>query len=739
MTRGVREPAARWRRLGERMDRGTPERKLSSVLITIAAFALTVVVAFVGVLVGSYQERIERDHSRVPASWATAVESTNEGPRWRIIADVVDDRWVHVIVIVPDAGSPLPPGLVQWPEPGDVVLSPGLKGTALGDEIVGRYGEQEASEVIGPSGVVSVTERIAYVRPSADLSSQTSGLPYGTLGVPFPNDPWQEGLIGGAAYQRPLGRALIEFGLVFGLPALILMCVSARTASVRRDRRLRMLVILGAGPRECIAVLWGSVGRPLMAGAVAAAVALLIVAAVDLPIPATGAVLSSRDIRAQLPLILLCAVVGWLLSLGVVLVSNWPRRARGTRPAGPVRRERAWGMVGLPIASVASALVLLWTFSWEDAWPRILVVYAGVAGCAVFLPSFVGSLTAVIAKCLVWLGRSAGSAACIVAGRQLLHDPRAVRRLAAGMALIIVLIANAIVLSSLKNSYVREAEKMQATFGSSLADVQTPESEEAHRLLTTVLDGEAGILALSLDYDGGEDASSTLTATCPTLTAVGLSCDDGIIEDLDSTSDPRLGVVFSWAREGGIHVKVGDPLSAETGLLYAVSFDGEDLPLDRMAAELSHAMIPAPQILPLGESWVAGLQESRDQGRWTVLGAAVSTVLLGLSIAGSAAGDAGVQSRKAGVASLWGADIRFAAIVVAGRVLVPLIVAVTTGALVALVTTYPLTLPPLSAKLTAGYFLATTVLPVAAALVISVVSIRFQAAQLAEWRPGKER
>lgn len=731
--------AMSWRRLGARMDRDAPERRTSAMMIALGTFALTMIIAFVGILIGSYQERLERDYSRVPASWFTAAEKTNEGARWQIISDSAGDHWVHVIVIVPGNDAPLPPGLSRWPEPGDVVLSPGLKDSSIGHEIVQRYG-QEAPGVIGASGVVSSTERLAYVRPENAVLSQVYGLPLTDFGAPFPAHPGQEGFLGGAAYQRSLEMALLGYGLTFVIPSLILMMVSSRTGSARRDRRLQVLAILGAAPRDSSAVLWGAVGRPLIVGGVGAALALSIVAAMDVPVPGPDVMLRSQDVRAQLPIILLCALTGWLASVGIVMLGNRPRRARGTRPRRAIPREKWWKILLLPVVCVVTTQALIATLSWEDATPRILLIYVGIALVALTLPAFVGAATFLLARLLVRLGRAAGNAACIVAGRQLLHDPRAVRRLASGMALIIVLMAHSLVLANLTNSQTRHAEAVHSVFGSSILEVTGNVGSEAQTtLLSSALDGHGGVLAISVSFDNGRVGPAVVTASCPVLAAVNLACTNGRVDPAALEDDGRLYYLVTSLGADDAVVDVGDPWSADESLLYAVSYDGEDLPASSIRAELAHTMLPPPSVYPVGQSWVDGLQEARDQAQWNIVGAAAATVLLGLAVTGSVLGDTGAHSRRVGVTSMWGAGRRFAAVVVAGRVLLPLLVAVGTGGLAALVTTYPLTMPPLDSQLPSGYFTATMVLPLVAAVLVTIVGIRSQFQQLSAWRPGAER
>lgn len=731
-----------WRRLGAEVDRGTPERRTGSLTLVVATVFLTLAVAAMGILIGSYQERLERDYARVPTSYTGAGETTSEGPRWRIIDDTADGRWVHIFVVEPDTGAPLPPGLVSWPAAGEVVLSPALRGTAAGDEVLARYGS-DSGQVIGSDGVVSPEERIAYVRPSADILEHVEGIPLTGYGVPYPARADQEGFFGGAAYQRSLTQALTGAGLAVVLPAIVFSLVATRSGSARRDRRLQILRAQGAGPREHLPFLWGAAGRALVAGGLGALAILTVTMVVDVPVPGAGATILARDVRSQAPLVLCSAACGWLLAVGLFVVMNRPRRLRGTRPRPAPSRPRRWTLPLLPAACLLMILALIATLSWEDASPRLLIGYAGLFLVALTLPSFIGGVTSLLAVAVTRIGRRVGRPAMIVAGRQLLHDPTAVRRLGAGMAIMVVLIGHATVLSSLTNSFTRDAQATQAAFGSSVLElsgrIDTPDQKA---LLDDVLADRAGVIAVMMPQDVHDPAATTaLTADCPTLEALNLPCLAGTFPRMDLDPDGRVDYLVPAAWSKTVTIAVQDPLTvtgnSEAASLSVVSYDGRALPIEEMRDNLSRSMLPPPVIEPVGEAWITGLQENRDQARWNTVGAGILTVLFGFAITAAVLGDVTTHSRRTGVLSLWGAGRGFILGISIVRVLIPLLVAISTGAVVAYTTTIPYLLPPLDGDLPAGYGLTTTVLPLLAAIFITLLSAAIQATALRRWRPGR--
>ena len=706
-------------------------------MLIVATTALTLVMMLAGLLVGTYHNRVERDFSRIPVSWATGVDRVDSGPRWRIIADTAEGRWVHVIVLVPGQGAELPPGLSVWPEPGEGVLSPALAGTRAGEEITDRYGHG-AGHTLGMDGVVSRTERIAYVRPTDDVLPQVTGLPFGELGVPFDAGVDQVGLIGGAAYQPTLPMALTEFGLTFFAPGVVLMAAAARAGSRRRDRRLLVLRVLGAGPRVRLAVLRGSLGVPLVIGGAAAVALSALLLVVDFPVPGSGYTLLARDARASSPLMAGGLIVGWLLCLMIAMLMNVPRRSRGTRVHVADRPERAWKILGLPAVCLLAVITLVGTAGWEDNTPRIWLVYGSVALVALAIGPFIGASTALVARGVIALGRRTGAAALIIAGRQLLGDPKAVRRLATGTALLVVLVAVSLVLSTLNNSKVREAQSIQEEYGTSVLEiagfVETPAQQSA---LREALGAEGGaVLARSLVFDDRTALPTVITGDCAALEDLSLTCVDGEVELDGADLDPRVRLLAGPGDPDRASIRVADPFTASEGELYAVSRGGTDLPVDGIKRELAQKVLPAPEGSAVGDSWIAGLAQSRDKARWNTVGAGAATVLLGLALAAAVLGDTGAASRRAGVLSMWGAGRGSAALIVIGRVLLPLIVAVVSGGLTTMVLTYPLTLPPLDARLPADYFVATIALPLLAACGVALVGAATQARELARWRPG---
>lgn len=727
-------------RLGRRTDAGSAERSIAAVLVAVATFFMVIAVGFVGIISAQYQERLEHDRARVATAWMSAAEPVTSGPRWRVFADAVDSRSVSVVVIVPGPGAPLPPGLTQWPAPGEVVLSPVLAANQDGDVLVARYGWRSPS-TIGLDGLVSPTERFVYVRPSAAQEPTTFGYPMTQLGLPWETTVLSNGMIGGAGNQFPYTRVVIGFVLGVVIPALVLVITSMRVASGRRDRRRSVLQVLGARRRDDLAFLAGALIVPVLCGAGAGLLALAIHFVIDLRLPGNGYILQAAYARAHPLWVLGGGVLGAVIAVAVMVGANMIRRQRGTRPRAAARRERAWQLIGLPVAAGIFIAVFLATLHWEDSPARIFVIYGGIGVMALTLPAFVGAACAVCARVLVALGARLGRPSMVVAGRLTLGDPRGVRRLASGLALGIILLAHIMTIGTMTSTALRSAQAVKGAFGDSLLMVSTglADVELEKEAVTRALTGHGEIVAVSFDRpeDPNAPTVATVTGTCDALTALALECRDGEI-DQAALTDQRA--VFMTSPAEVRRTAVADPWSRidrEDSALYAISRNGEDLPREPLTKELARYTLPPAALSNVGAMWMEGKEITRSFYDGHLGVAVATTLLLALAVAGAAVGDADVISHRVGALRMWGAGGVFALAVCLGRVMVPLSVAIITGSIAAYATTIIYTMEPMNGYLPPGYTAATVIGPVTVSVAMTAVATVAQARVFTRWRPGR--
>ncbi len=728
-------------RLGRRADAGSAERTFSAFLVAIAAFCMVLSVGFLGVIAAQYQERLEHDRARIVPTWMNAADPVNSGPRWRIIADAVADEPVDIVVVVPAPGAPLPPGLDAWPEPGETVLSPVLAGSEDGDVIAARYGRRAAA-TIGEDGLVSRTERLAYVRPSRQMEPTTFGYPMTAFGLPGETTVTSEGLTGGAGAQRGFLTVGIGYALGVIVPALILVITSMRAASARRDRRRVVLRAIGARRSDDIAFLTGSLIVPTVSGAVTGLLVLASHFLIDLRLPGNDYILQSTYARAHPVWVLGSGLMGAVVTVVVMLVTNSLVRSSGTTPRAAVSTERSWHALGLPAAVGVFVVLFQASLDWEESSIRIFVIYSGIGLIALSLPAFVGVASAWCARGLVRLGARRGRPSMIVAGRLTLGDPKGVRRLATGLALGIILLAHLMTMGTMTSSVERSAQAVRDEFGDSILLVSAGLADPALEkdAVTDALDGRGAVITVvfARTEDPTAPTTATVVGSCEALTALTLPCDGAMPGSVASLQDGRARFLLADADQ--TRVEVADPwdrIEGEDSTLYAISRDGEDLPREEIAQSLARRTLPPAHLENIGEMWLQGRSTTRSYYDGHLGVAAVTTLLLALAVAGAALGDADVVSNRAGALRVWGAGRRFALGVSLGRVTVPLLVAGATGALVAYSTTLIYTMPPMNGHLPTGYAAATVLGPALVALLMTGAATAAQVRVLERWRPGR--
>jgi len=382
------------------------------------------------------------------------------------------------------------------------------------------------------------------------------------------------------------------------------------------------------------------------------------------------------------------------------------------------------------------------TARFGDSPVRILTIYAAILLVALSLPAFVGAMSSLLAKIMVYTGRSTRSAGLIVAGRQILEDPQTTRRLGSGMALLILLIAHAYCLSTMTNAMARDAISVRDEFGTSVLNINGPTRSPEHASATReALSGKGEILALSTTFSVEKPPTGRIVASCDTLSYLGFPCDSTRLDKNAIHSSPQLALITGSAGLSSVSVEVADPLElvspAESDVteFYALGVADEST-LMGIRQDLAHSLITPPFIAPIGTEWIDGLAEGREQARWNTVGASVATALLGIAIIASVIGDSASQSRQVGMLATYGARAPFILVTVFGRVFIPLLIAITTGCLVAFVTTSPYSVPPMSAELPSEFYVATTTLPLCAAVAFTAMAAWGQFVAFTRWRSG---
>lgn len=731
-----------WNELGRRVDSRRPERRLSQVLLGIATGTLVLAMASIAVLAVTYQARLERDAARSPLPVA---DGTAGAGRFIPISDSVGTRWVDVFVIEPGPNTALPPGLSAWPEPGHVVLSPALDGTEDGATIVARYGTASPG-MIGLDGLTSPAERLAYVRPAAGTVQKDRG--WAVTGYGFPDHPMllDDGQWGGALRQPPFEIAAGTVLVFLVIPALVLMFVAARAGSGRRDRQQQLLSMLGADRQTRRDYLAGSTGRPMIIGAAGAAVLLLVLMVTDVQLPVVDYPLLSADMRRGSLWIVLTALLGVGTAMAIVRRTNKVRPSlSATRPQPARLVERRWKILLLPAVCFLFVTGFTWSLSYTDTYARTLMIYLGIAAIAGTLPSFIGALSALAARLMVVLGVRRGSPGLIVAGRRVLAEPRALRRLTAGVALVVVLSAHVMVLGTVTNPEEQSARRLDQLVHGSMVTADWPRSTKEQSALIEALGRGTLYVGLIVRDPTNHPGQVELQATCPALTSLGLDCADTTFAPSSLPGTARISFLRSLTYITTLDVRLRDPLavtepedsSAEYDL-YAMTPDGTAFPLERVRTDLDHSVLPAPAVTDVAASWSVGTQQQIDLFAWLPLFSGCAALMLVTAILGALLGDANVQADQVGVARMWSPGAELSVTIAIGTVLVPVLIAVVVAAGVAFWTTYPLTIAPINGELPRAYWIVTVVLPLLMAVLITSAGAMLHRRRIEGWMPAKQ-
>ena len=412
--------------LAWRLLRGGGRRGLLAGGLTMATVAVTtglLLFALAGNL--AFGKRADREAWRnpVPArTAATAVEAvapqyvTDHGTT-RQITDV------RLAALRDDA--PTPPGLHAFPRPGHTYVSPALAELLRrlpDDQLADRFGA--ISGTLGKAALARPGELVAVsgARPS-ELPPGHAADPYDTTNIePTPIT----GFTGKPTSQAVSYQLLTAVATVLlAVPLLVFGGAAARLTVARRDQRLAALRLIGATPRQVVAMTTAEAVLTGAAGAVVGAAAYGLSIPLISGIPLGGGAWYTSDLWVGV-LPLLAVLAGVPLLVGVSALAGLRRVV--VSPLGVARRQTPAAM---RVVRVLVFLAILAGFA-----------VAGKRGAAFFL-FFLGASFLALAVIGPWvvglLGRivagTARSPQRLLAGRRLVDDPKSAWRTVSGVVL----------------------------------------------------------------------------------------------------------------------------------------------------------------------------------------------------------------------------------------------------------------------------------------------------------------
>ncbi|MGW5876704.1 hypothetical protein ACWFMI_09185 [Nocardiopsis terrae] len=537
-------------KLGRTRTGGVSQRTRQAVLATATA-ALTAVLLGLAVIAATFDGRDLRDAMRQPVITASPEQAT---AWWGENPDSVG-RWQHSVVYLDpvDPAAAPPPGLDSWPEPGQVYLSPALADAGPG--VRNRYGEHAGT--IGPQGLLSPTERLAYVGLAEDAA-----VPDGWMHPITGFGPQGYYLFGEKMTLTPAAQDLmIGVYLAFVvLPAAGLFVVAARFAAAGRDRRAALLTALGARTRHQFLVGLSSCLPAILTGTALGTLAVVPALAADVTVPGIDYTVRTADVR-RMWWVLLVAVAASAASAGLGYAALHARRARRgtTRPRPATDRVATWKIALFALfTAVASASALIPAGS-----PWTIPVYAlGLIGALAFAPSALAALLARVGAAVAHRGLRTGRPSWIVAGRWCQHRPGVLARLVAPVVIGVVTLVNMhyfLASETLTSVQARQADERLAdsVLQVSAHDLTAERVTETARALPE----RAHLMAVDTAEEG--EGPTVLRAPCPTLRSLRLDCPEQPTPVDPGTGDIRFTTLVNWQINSDVRIQASPAPPAE--------------------------------------------------------------------------------------------------------------------------------------------------------------------------------
>ncbi|MEW1613967.1 MULTISPECIES: permease [unclassified Streptomyces] len=607
-------------RVGFAAGRGRPGDRLRFWALIAAAAAIALVALATVVAAATYDGRTARNQARGPM---ITDQKQDAVALWREAFDAVGEVQHTVIYVDPlMPGTPPPPGLVRWPAPGEVMLSPELARQGRHEQIAGRYGTYAGS--IGKSGLVSPSERLAYVRPAQPPTAREreSWFHITGFGQSYP--------MGEVLYGRPLSQVLLALGAMTGVPAVALLVVASRIGSSTRDRRSSLLRALGGSWWHRAVINVGEAALPVAAGTALAILPMVAAVSVDIRIPLTGYLLNSDDARSAVPMMAIALTVSFAISLAaVVLLHRVDRDRKTTRPRSLSSNVPRWRLVGcgLGIAAVVFS-------QYVREVPGLLVFAVGTVVMWALLPSVAVVACRALGSAIAARGFRTGRPGVLIGGRWTVAHPGVIVRLALAMIIGIGLVCQMQVWNSRLGEKAAVARAAEDQLGDRVVSVQSRDITPAviEDLSRSLPDGSHVLTLKSFP----EQQSALIQGTCLALRSLSLPCPAKPQEI--TSNDIRVSAVTSWYGPALRIQAISSRLALDElngSLLVITEVPGQQAEIEKAA----YALIPAVNVESPGETWLVGAANKGRLNNWTLLFGSLGLALLLLTAALSSAAE----------------------------------------------------------------------------------------------------
>ncbi|MFB8246655.1 ABC transporter permease [Streptomyces sp. NPDC055952] len=348
--------------------------------------------------------------------------------------------------------APLPPGVAEFPAPGEMVVSPALKELLASDggKLLRERLQYRVAGTIGEQGLIGPRE-LAYYAGGEELAQRIKGSAngaridsFGDEG-PADSDPWDPVL---------LLLVLVVF-VVLLMPVAVFIAAAVRFGGERRDRRLAALRLVGSDSRATRRIAAGEALAGSLLGLVLGTVFFLAGRRLAASFEVFGVSVFPSYLN---PSPLLAVLVALAVPAAAVLVTVLALRGVVIEPLGVVRtarpaRRRLWWRLLLPLGGLALLAPMMGQGDDGGEFNQYLVV----GGVMLLLVGVTALLPWVVETVVSRLG--AGGVAWQLAVRRLQLSSGTAARMVNGIA---VAVAGAIALQMLfagvEGTYTRASQ-----------------------------------------------------------------------------------------------------------------------------------------------------------------------------------------------------------------------------------------------------------------------------------------
>ncbi|THV40101.1 FtsX-like permease family protein [Glycomyces buryatensis] len=400
-----------------------------------------------------------------------------------------------------------PPGLADFPEPGEVWVSPALADLledVPAEDFLDRYEGAVAGE-LGDDALAHADELVAVVgrdlgsaamtgeREGADVVSPTAvaGFDSGTPDIAY------------GFYQILMVVATI----LMAVPVAIFGAAAARLTVARRDERLATLRLIGATPGQIVSLTLIETTLAAISGALVGTVAWMAVTPLISRIPIDGGPWFVADLWAGAPWMIAVALAVPILAAISALIGL---RSVVISPLGVARKVKAKGLRAIRVVVFAVCVIAFLIGSQMVGGSEVLfaTIMLGLLAACIAAMNLMGPwVVQMIGRIFA---RTARHPARMLAGRRLAEDPKAAWRAVAGVSLA-GFIAGSIALVPMvqTDTTPKETETVAAL-------VDAEDAEDLAALASAELDGLADVdLTDGVGDVAAGDGQQVLVATTP--------------------------------------------------------------------------------------------------------------------------------------------------------------------------------------------------------------------------------